>query len=79
MTVPKFDVVYAGKDLIKTLFELRGYKTRIHTRWNHLSATRLRDSILGDKDWEGLVPKTTLKYLKKFGFVNRLKEIAKHD
>ena len=79
MNVPKFQVVYSGTDLTKTLFEQKGYRTIPLERWKEISATEVRKRIIEDSGWEELVPATTARLLKQMNITNRIQEVANHQ
>ncbi|MDP2625182.1 MAG: nicotinamide-nucleotide adenylyltransferase [Candidatus Peregrinibacteria bacterium] len=74
--VPPFELVYTGSKIVKTLFEDHG-KYPIHDvdMTLDVSATRIRESILNDGDWESHISPAVARYLKTINAVHRLKQI----
>ncbi|MCP8316609.1 MAG: hypothetical protein H3Z51_07090, partial [archaeon] len=44
-----------------------------------LSATEIRKRILSGEDWEELVPKSVVQFIKQIGGVNRIIDLLKND
>ena len=75
LIVPDFDVVFTNDELTQSLYSKRGKKV-IPVPFKDrevLSGTNIRNKILGDQDWQTLVPNGTKIVLKKIGANNRLK------
>ena len=74
--VPKFDVVYTGNKLTERCFRGK-YKVKKVKMVEGISSTIIRDIIIKDKDWHGLVPKEIVDYISKINGVGRVKGIKK--
>jgi nicotinamide-nucleotide adenylyltransferase len=73
--VPDFEVVFTNDELTESLYSKRGKKI-ISVSFKDretLSGTNIRNKILGDQDWQTLVPDGTKTVLKKIGANDRLK------
>ncbi len=75
---PKFEVVYTNNPLVKRLLFEGGYDVKENPLFERekYSATKIRMAILEGKSWEGYVPKTVAEKIKKFGGVDRIREIG---
>ncbi|MFH1292274.1 MAG: nicotinamide-nucleotide adenylyltransferase [bacterium] len=61
--VGKFDEVYTGNELVKSLFEEKKYQVNLINRKLDITATKIREMIkIGDNQWQKLVPKNIIKY-----------------
>jgi len=72
--VPKFDVVYTGNKWTERCFKGK-YKVKKVNMLNGVSSTIIRNSILKNKNWEELVPKEVVEYIKEINGVGRINEI----
>lgn len=63
--VGTFDVVYTGSELTKRLFSEKGFRVEDLPRHGEISATEVRQRIEHNKDWERLVPREVVQYIKK--------------
>ena len=63
--VPKYDVVFTNDEFTKTLFEKRKISviSVVLKDREKFSGTNIRDLIVDDKNWQGLVPQGTRKVL----------------
>lgn len=79
--VPKFDVVFTNDSLTFLLFKEEGIEVRAvpYLDRKQYSATNVRDRILERKDWEGLVPSQVAELVKRFGGVERVRELRRGD
>ncbi|MDV3243748.1 MAG: nicotinamide-nucleotide adenylyltransferase [Nitrososphaerales archaeon] len=79
--VPKFDIVFTNDALTFLLFKEEGIEVRSvpFLDRRHYSATNVRDRILERKDWESLVPPQVAKLVRKFGGVERVRELRRRD
>ena len=80
-TLPKFDRVYSGNEYVSMLLADSGYKViepQFYDR-EKFNATRIRNLMINDGEWENLVPNATSEFIKKIDGVNRLKIISKSD
>lgn len=74
---PRFEVVFSNDPLTLLLFKEEGYETvevPLQNRALYM-ATEIRRRMVGDEDWEDLVPKTVAEYLKEIDGVERVKRI----
>ena len=76
--VPQYDVVFSNDDFTITLYKKRGKNVIEVPLLNRdvISGTNIREMIVCDKDWSGLVPEGTKKVLLKIDAKNRLSEIV---
>lgn len=72
--VPKFDVVYTGNKWTERCFKGK-YKVKRVNMLNGVSSTIIRNRILKNKNWEELVPKEVVEYIKEIKGVGRINEI----
>jgi len=78
---PKFDVVYGNEPLTRRLFREAGFKVKsvpFHKR-DVYSATEIRKRMLAGKNWEELVPKSVVAFIKEIDGVQRLQDLNKTD
>ena len=78
MMTPPFSIVYSGNPLVKQLFYEEGFEVRnppLYDRKN-LSGTEIRRRILGDENWQELVPQATVNLINEIKGVERLKNLA---
>lgn len=74
--LPPFGTVYTGSPLTSRLFKEEGRHEIVSLKFKrHISATKIRSSIVSGKPWEKLVPDSVVKLIKKWDAVSRLKEI----
>jgi len=69
----KFDLIYCNK---KTIIRLIEKKTRVKDIPGKriASATKLRDAIANDKEWEHYTGKSVAKLIRKFNGIERIKK-----
>ena len=72
--VPKFDIVYTGNKWTEQCFKGK-YEIKEVKMLKGVSSTIIRNRILKNKNWQSLVPKEVVDYLKKIGGVKRVKKI----
>ncbi len=61
----KFDIVYSGSPITKTLFSDAGYRVKDIPRNNNLSSTEIRELVKNkDMHWHKLVPKAIVEFLE---------------
>ncbi len=78
---PHFDVVYSNEPLTRRLFKESGYKVkpiRLFDRKDY-SSTEIRQKMVKDENWQKLVPKSVVAFIKEIDGINRLKDIIKTD
>lgn len=71
--VPKFDVVYTGNEIVRSLFAEKGYEVRWLDRQD-ISATMIRDRIVAGQPWDHLVPSEVSNFIRGNGIEARIKE-----
>ncbi len=77
---PKFEIVYTGSPITKMLFEKnKGYEVREVSKDIDVSATKVREELLNEREWEELVPESVSGYLKKIDAVKRIKDVEAKD
>ena len=86
-TVPTFDTLFTGSEIVKTLFENYNKTVGTHnqkpiqinspTFEKDISATKVRQAIIKDQDWQKLVPKSVAKILQNISAPEKLKAITK--
>jgi nicotinamide-nucleotide adenylyltransferase len=80
--VPRFDVVFSNKPLVKVLFSEAGYKVqpmKFHHRELY-SATDIRKKIIsGDEEWKTLVPKEVSDFILSIKGDERLRKLSGTD
>ncbi|MCH8004042.1 MAG: nicotinamide-nucleotide adenylyltransferase [Nanoarchaeota archaeon] len=72
--VPEFDIVYTGNKWTERCFKGK-YKVKRVNMLKGVSSTIIRSRILNNKNWEKLVPKEVVDYLKKIDGIKRVKKI----
>ena len=72
--VPKFDIVYTGNNWTERCFKGK-YKVKKVDMLDGISSTIIRNRILKNKNWEELVPKEVVEYIKEIKGVGRINEI----
>ncbi|MFQ5975895.1 MAG: nicotinamide-nucleotide adenylyltransferase [Candidatus Hydrothermarchaeales archaeon] len=77
--VPEYDVVFSNNSLVKTLFTNAGkeVKTFSFFKREEYSGTEIRRRILAGEEWENLVPKTVLDFMKEAGGAERINDLDK--
>jgi nicotinamide-nucleotide adenylyltransferase len=75
--VPPYDVVFSNDDFTLTLYKKRGTKVIAVPLLNRdmISGTNIREMIVSDRDWSGLVPEGTRNVLLKIDAKSRLSKI----
>jgi len=78
---PKFDVVYSNEPLTSRLFKESGFEVKpIPFVERHIySATEIRKRMLAGKNWEELVPKSVVAFIKQIDGIQRLRDLNKTD
>ena len=72
--VPEFNMVYTGNKWTEKCFKGK-YKVKRVDMLKGVSSTIIRNRILKNKNWEKLVPKEIVDYVKKVKGIERIKEI----
>jgi nicotinamide-nucleotide adenylyltransferase len=69
---PRFDVMYADKEIV--IRKVKGkVKVRRIKRVGTISATKIRDAIAYDKNWEHLTGKSVARIIRKINCIARIK------
>ena len=77
---PPFDRVYTGNILVEMLFKNVGVevvRVKFHNREVY-KGKEIRRKVLKGEPWESYIPESVLPLLKKFGFEERIKKLAKN-
>ena len=80
-SLPHFDKVYSGNDYVVMLLANSGY-TVVPPKFldrDQYSATKIRQMIANDGQWEKLVPSSVSQIIKKINGVKRIKTIFKSE
>jgi nicotinamide-nucleotide adenylyltransferase len=73
--VPKYENIYTGSKLVKSLFKAQKRHTIKSIKFNKkISATLVREKIAQNKKWENLVPKSVAEFIKTIDGETRIKE-----
>lgn len=70
--VPKFDIVFTGNRWTERCFRKKGYKIKKIQLIKGINSTTIRNRILKNKNWQELVPKKIIVYLKKIKGIKRI-------
>lgn len=70
--VPKFDIVYTGNSIIKSLFAEKGYKIK-NLRKILFHATDIRQRIIKKKLWKNFVPREIYNFILKNNIDERIR------
>ena len=78
MLTPPFSIVYSGNSLVKQLFSEEGFEVRQPPLYDrlHLSGTEVRRRILGDENWQELVPSAAVDVINEINGVERIKNLS---
>ena len=78
---PKFEVIYTNEPLTRRLFIEAGFKVEPvpFIKRRIYSATEIRKRMLNEKNWEELVPKSVVQFIKEIDGVARLRDLTKTD
>jgi len=79
--LPHFDKVYSGNDYVQMLLADSGIDVvspKFLDRQQY-NATRIRQMIIKDEDWQTYVPKAVAELISKINGQNRLKTISSSD
>jgi len=79
--LPRFEKVYSGNDYVSMLLADSGFlvvppKFLEREKYN---ASKIREMISQEKDWQSLVPQAVANVIKKIDGVARIQTIAKSD
>lgn len=73
--LPKFDFVFTGNPIVRTLFEKEGYNVVTLPIGKKISATKVRSLIKDEKRWGYLVPEKVETYIIQINGDQRIKDI----
>ncbi|MBS3096682.1 nicotinamide-nucleotide adenylyltransferase [Candidatus Woesearchaeota archaeon] len=73
--LPKYDFVYSGNQWTLRCFKRHDSKVKKIKLIKGISSTIIRDKIIKNKNWQSLVPKEIVDYIKKIKGVERIKKI----
>jgi nicotinamide-nucleotide adenylyltransferase len=78
---PKFSKLYSNEPLTRRLFMEAGYVVEGISLFDRqiFASTFIREKMLKDEDWMGLVPKSVSEFIVKIDGVNRLRDLARTD
>jgi nicotinamide-nucleotide adenylyltransferase len=78
---PRFDVAYSNNPLVVRLFEEAGVEVRQSPmfRREEFQGTEIRERMVGDDDWESLVPRAVVETIEEIDGVARLREVTDDD
>jgi len=78
---PLFDVVYTNNPLVKELFSNAGFKVRSTplAERHQYSGTYIRQQLLEDENWRGLVPEGVAHIIDEIDGVERYRRISHQD
>ena len=79
--LPPFDIVYTGNAYVAMLMKDSGIKVRdvkFYDREKY-NATRIRQLILKDRNWQELVPRSVARIINKIDGIKRIKAISKSE
>ncbi|MFC1768227.1 nicotinamide-nucleotide adenylyltransferase [Nanoarchaeota archaeon] len=72
--LPKFKIIYSGNDRVLNIFKpIKKFKTKRLELIDNISSTKIRNFIKEGKQWEKLVPKEIVEYIKKIDGTKRIK------
>ena len=75
---PPFEIVFSNEPLTCRLFREAGIKVETIPFYHRevYSSTEVRQRMVTDEDWKGLLPYNVSKIIEDIGGVERLKELA---
>lgn len=76
-STPEFQVVYVGNTIVAELFTNEGYEVRSPPMIEGISATRIRELMTIDGNWQDYVPEQVRKFIEKINGAQRVKELAR--
>ncbi len=75
--LPKFDIIYSGNSWTLRCFTRFGCNVKKIKLIKGISSTIIRNRMIENKNWQGLVPKEIAEYIIKINGVERLRRIFK--
>ncbi|AHF98770.1 nicotinamide-nucleotide adenylyltransferase [Halostagnicola larsenii XH-48] len=78
---PDFDIAYSNNPLVIQLFHEAGVDVRQSPMFNRevLEGTELRERMIDDEDWEGLVPDPVVDVVEEANGIERLQMVNDSD
>lgn len=70
---PEFDVVFTGNRQTERIFKEKGYNVRKVKMIPNINATKIRDKMLNEQDWQQLVPKEVAEFIDGIDGTKRIK------
>ncbi|HLC50325.1 MAG TPA: nicotinamide-nucleotide adenylyltransferase [Candidatus Nanoarchaeia archaeon] len=74
--LPKFDAVYSGNKRVLGIFKKYSRIKKIKLI-KGISSTKIREMMAKNKNWQKLVPKKIIFYIKKLKGIERIKKLVK--
>ncbi len=81
MMTPPFNTVYSGNSLVQRLFLEGNYEVKSPLPYNRnlLSGREIRKRMIDNKDWQSLVPDSTIEILKEIDGINRIQHLSQKE
>ncbi len=78
---PDFEVAYSNNPLVIQLFREAGVEVRQSPMFNRevLEGTEVRERMVADGDWEGLVPDPVVEVVDEIGGIERMAMVSDSD
>jgi len=78
---PNFQIIFSNEPLTRYLFTEAGFEVKFISFYKRamLSATEIRKRMLSGGDWEELVPKSIVQFIKHIDGVKRIINLSKKD
>jgi nicotinamide-nucleotide adenylyltransferase len=78
---PHFDVVFSNEPLTRRLFMEAGYEIKSIRFFERklYSSTEIREKMVRGENWEKLVPKSVVAFIREIDGVDRLRDLNKSD
>ncbi|MCK9186558.1 nicotinamide-nucleotide adenylyltransferase [Candidatus Gracilibacteria bacterium] len=73
--IPPYETVYTGSKIVKDCYADKKIKIKNLTRKLEISATKIREAMQENKEWEEYVPKACADLMKKWKIPERTKII----
>ncbi len=74
--IPEFEYVYSGNQWVLSLFQNnKKFDVKKLKLIDDISSTSIRDLVKHSKQWEHLVPKEVVDYIKKINGIERIKSL----
>ena len=78
---PRFDIAYSNNPLVIRLFEEAGVDVRQSPMFDRdvLEGTEIRDRMIGDDDWQDLVPASVVDVIEETDGIDRIQKVSDTD